>query len=296
MKGIILAGGKGSRLYPVTKAICKQLLPIYDKPMIYYPLCNLLQAGIREIMLISTPKDKPRFQELLQDGSQWGISIQYGVQEQPRGIADSFCLAESFIGKNPIALILGDNLFYGHNFTKVLEKARESSFGGLVFGYEVEDPERYGVLAFNEEGQIIDIIEKPANAPSRYAVTGLYFYDNEVIEIAKNLKPSARGELEITDVNKVYLKKNTLRCHLFDRGFAWLDTGTPDAMQEAASYIQTIQHRQGIKIGCIEEIAYQMGFIDEEQLSKLVDMLNPSEYGKYVAQITRDTAFPSLNP
>ncbi|NGX37670.1 MAG: Glucose-1-phosphate thymidylyltransferase 1 [Chlamydiae bacterium] len=282
MKGIILAGGRGSRLYPITKATCKQLLPIYDKPMIYYPLSNLMQAGIRDILLISTPEDKSDFQKLLKDGSQWGISISYDVQEEPRGIADCFCIGESFIGKDPVALILGDNLFYGHNLQATLQHAKSFDTGGMIFGYEVRDPQRYGVIAFDSDQNIIDIIEKPAVPPSRFAVTGLYFYDNQVIDIAKSLKPSARGEFEITDVNVAYLKQGNLSCHLFERGFAWLDTGTPDAMQEAASYVQTIQHRQGIKIGCVEETAYQVGYIDEEQLRLLAENLSCSEYGDYL--------------
>jgi len=282
MKGIVLAGGRGSRLYPITKATCKQLLPIYDKPMIYYPLSILMMAEIRDILLITTPEDQERFQKLLGDGSQWGISIQYDVQKQPVGIANSFCIAEKFIGSEPIALILGDNIFYGHNLSSILQKAKQLHQGAMIFGYEVQDPERYGVLAFDEEQKIVDIIEKPVDPPSRYAVTGLYFYDADVIEIAKELTPSARGEYEITDVNVAYLKKGALNCHLFERGFAWLDTGTPDAMQKAANYVQTIQERQGIKIGCVEEIAHQMGFIDEEQLERLGYNLAPSEYSHYL--------------
>lgn len=286
MKGIILAGGRGTRLYPITKATCKQLLPIYDKPMIYYPLSVLMMAGIREILLITTPEDTERFQQLLGDGSQWGISISYDVQTIPKGIADSFLIAEKFIGDGAVALILGDNIFYGHNFSNVLRGARKLHTGAMVFGYEVHDPERYGVLAFNEEGKIIDIIEKPKNPPSRYAVTGLYFYDNQVVEIAKSLKPSARGEYEITDINVAYLKQGELSCHLFERGFAWLDTGTPTAMQQASSYVQTIQERQGIKIGCIEEIAYQMGLITQEQFFDQAQSLAHSEYGQYLLNLT----------
>ncbi|MBS0628909.1 MAG: glucose-1-phosphate thymidylyltransferase RfbA [Verrucomicrobia bacterium] len=282
MKGIILAGGRGSRLYPITKGTCKQLLPIFDKPMIYYPLAVLMMAQIREILLITTPEDSGRFKHLLGDGSQWGISLSYDVQKVPQGIADSFVIAEEFIGGGSVALILGDNIFYGHNFSNLLQEAKELHEGAMVFGYEVHDPERYGVLAFNEEGHIYDIIEKPKNPPSRYAVTGLYFYDNRVIEIAKSLKPSARGEYEITDVNVAYLQRGELQCHLFERGFAWLDTGTPTAMQQAASYVQTIQERQGIKIGCVEEIAYKMGFITLEQLFDLADGLSASEYGEYL--------------
>jgi len=286
MKGIILAGGRGSRLYPITKATCKQLLPIYDKPMIYYPLSVLMMAQIRDILLITTPEDRERFQQLLGDGSQWGISISYDVQKVPLGIADSFCIAEKFIGDGSVALILGDNIFYGHNFSNVLQEARELHTGAVVFGYEVHDPERYGVLAFNNEGQITDIIEKPKNPPSRFAVTGLYFYDNQVIEIAKSLKLSARGEYEITDVNVAYLKRGALQCHLFERGFAWLDTGTPTAMQQASSYVQTIQERQGIKIGCVEEIALEMGYITQEEFNALAQELSASEYGGYLSKLT----------
>ncbi|MDN3505787.1 MAG: glucose-1-phosphate thymidylyltransferase RfbA [Simkaniaceae bacterium] len=282
MKGIILAGGRGSRLYPVTKAVCKQLLPIYDKPMIYYPLSLLMQAGIRDILLITTPEDQERFQLLLGDGSQWGVSIQYDVQIKPVGIADSFCIAKEFIQNESVALVLGDNIFYGHNLGPALQKAKALHEGAMIFGYEVQDPQRYGVLAFDAEQKIINIIEKPVDPPSRYAVTGLYFYDADVVDIAKDLTPSARGEYEITDVNVAYLRAGKLKCHLFDRGFAWLDTGTPDSMQQAASYVQTIQQRQGFKIGCVEEVAYQMGYIDEEQLERLASTLAPSEYADYL--------------
>jgi len=282
MKGILLAGGRGSRLYPITRAVCKQLLPIYDKPMIYYPLSILLLADIRDILLISTPEDQPRFQQLLGDGSFLGVSISYEIQKEPKGIAEAFCIGESFLGNDSVCLILGDNIFYGQDLMQTLHKTQKMKENALIFGYEVQNPSRYGVLAFDEKQQIVDIVEKPKDPPSNFAVTGLYFYDNQVIEIAKNLSPSARGELEITDVNAAYLKKRALQCHLFERGFAWLDTGTPEAMQKASNYVQTIQERQGIKIGCIEEIAYQMGFIDEEQLVQLARDLHPSEYGKYL--------------
>lgn len=282
MKGIILAGGRGSRLYPITYATCKQLLPIYDKPMIYYPLSVLMLAGIREIMIISTPEDRPRFQSLLKDGSHLGLSISYEVQIHPRGIADAFLIAETFIGSDPVALILGDNIFYGHNLKSMLQDVRFLDSGALVFGYEVRDPERYGVFAFNEEGQIIDIVEKPKIPPSHFAQTGLYFYDSSVVDIARCLTPSPRGELEITDVNRVYLQQGRLRYTLLERGFAWLDTGTYEALQSASSYVQTIQERQGIKIGCVEEIAYEMQFISREQLQELAKALLPSEYGKYL--------------
>jgi glucose-1-phosphate thymidylyltransferase len=254
--------------------------------MIYYPLSVLMMAQIREIMIITTLEDRERFQQLLGDGSQWGISLSYDVQKVPKGIADSFCIAEKFIAGGSVALILGDNIFYGHNFSHVLLEARALHTGGMVFGYEVQDPERYGVLAFNEEGQITDIIEKPKNPPSRFAVTGLYFYDNQVIEIAKSLKPSARGEYEITDVNVAYLKRGALHCHLFERGFAWLDTGTPTAMQQASSYVQTIQERQGIKIGCVEEIALELGYITQEEFCALAEALSASEYGQYLSKFS----------
>lgn len=286
MKGIILAGGRGSRLYPVTKSTCKQLLPIYDKPLIYYPLSILMLAGIREICVITTPEDSDRFKQLLGDGLQWGIEISYDVQETPTGIATSFLIAQEFIGNDSVALILGDNIFNGHNLSQVLQNAKRFHEGALIFGYEVRDPERYGVLAFDDDGAICDIIEKPQKPPSHYAVTGLYFYDQSVIDIAKTLRPSARGEYEITDVNVAYLKQRKLKCHLFERGFAWLDTGTPDAMQQAASYVQTIQERQGVKIACVEEVAYQMGYIDQEQLAKLAQELSASSYGEYLLDLT----------
>ncbi len=282
MKGLILAGGRGSRLFPITKSTCKQLLPIYDKPMIYYSLSVLIMAKIDEIFLISTPQDQSRFQELLGDGSQWGISIQYGVQEEPKGIADCFLIAEEFIDNDSVALVLGDNIFYGHNFVQTLQSARNLDEGALIFGYEVSDPERYGVIDFDEDNRVVNIVEKPLHPPSRFAVTGLYFYDNDVIEIARSLEPSPRGEYEITDVNKAYLSRGRLRCHLLERGFAWLDTGTPEAMQKAASYVHAIQERQGIKVGCIEEIAHQMGFINDRQFKTLAEELLPSEYGQYL--------------
>lgn len=291
MKGIILAGGKGTRLMPTTLATCKQLLPIYDKPLIYYPLSVLMMAKIRDILIISTPEDQERFQHLLGDGSQLGIRFHYAVQEEPKGIADAFLIGERFIGEENVALVLGDNIFYGHDMPKLLQDAKRMEEGALVFGYEVHDPERYGVLSFGPDQKIDKIIEKPAIPPSRYAVTGLYFYDNDVVDIARRLKPSLRGELEITDVNNVYLKQGKLRCHLFDRGFAWLDTGTAEAMHDASNYVATLQRRQGIQIGCVEEVAYKMGFIDEEQLIKLAHQLSPSAYGEYIlTQLT-----PSLS-
>lgn len=294
MKGIILAGGRGSRLYPVTKATCKQLLPIFDKPLIYYPLSVLMMAGIREIMVISTPEDESRFTDLLGDGSQLGLNISYGVQHEPKGIADAFCIAEKFIDQKPCALILGDNIFYGHNLNQILYQVETPQQGALIFGYEVHDPERYGVIEFGENNEIVKIIEKPRNPPSRYAVTGLYFYDNKVIDIAKNLKPSPRGELEITDVNVAYLRLGQLHCHLFDRGFAWLDTGTPEAMHSASNYVKAIQERQGIKIGCVEEIAYKKGFIDESALENLAESYSPSEYGDYLLRLSSGLLLPSI--
>ena len=261
MKGIILAGGLGTRLHPLTLATSKQLLPIYDKPMIYYPLSTLMQAGIHEIMLISTKHDLPRFQTLLKDGSHLGLNISYGVQTEPNGIAEAFMIAEAFIEDQNVALVLGDNIFYGEHLGSLLKSCGTLETGGVIFGYQVKDPERYGVVAFDEDQRVTDIIEKPQNPPSQYAVTGLYFYDNDVISIAKSLKPSARGELEITDVNRVYLERGDLRVHLFDSGFAWLDTGTFEALHQASNYVQIIQERQGIKIGAVEEIAEQNGWI-----------------------------------
>jgi glucose-1-phosphate thymidylyltransferase len=282
MKGIILAGGKGSRLYPITFGTCKQLLPVYDKPMIYYPLSVLMQAGIKEILIITTPHDLFRFQNIFGDGSQLGLCISYEVQLEPTGIAEAFIIGESFIGEDSVALILGDNIFYAHDLPQLLKTCGDLEKGGIIFGYEVKDPERYGVVAFDEDLRVTDIIEKPKVPPSSYAVTGLYFYDNSVIEIAKNLKPSKRGELEITDVNKVYLQRGDLHLRLLGRGFAWLDTGTYDALSKASHYVQTIQERQGIKIACIEEIAYQMKFIDKDQLLRLAERLSSCEYGSYL--------------
>lgn len=288
MKGIILAGGKGSRLYPITRSTCKQLLPIYDKPLIYYPLSILMLAGIQDILLISTPEDKVRFEKLFGDGQQYGLSITYAIQNEPRGIAESFIVGEEFIGDEPVALILGDNIFYGHNLAPMLQESKSLADGALIFGYEVQDPERYGVMAFDEHKRLVDIQEKPLRPPSNYAVTGLYFYDNNVIDIAKHLKPSKRGELEITDVNVVYLQNRKLHYRLFERGFAWLDTGTADAMLQASNYVHTIQERQGIKIACIEEIAYQMGYIDEDQLLHLASKLSPSDYSNYLYRIAEN--------
>ncbi|MCB1106890.1 MAG: glucose-1-phosphate thymidylyltransferase RfbA [Chlamydiia bacterium] len=284
MKGIILAGGKGSRLHPLTLATSKQLLPIYDKPMIYYPLSVLMEAGIREILIISTPHDLPRFKHLFGDGSHLGLHFSYAAQKEPRGIADAFIVGESFIKGENVALILGDNIFYGDHLSSLLESCGELESGGVIFGYQVKDPGRYGVVTF-EGDRVVDVIEKPLNPPSSYAVTGLYFYDEEVVSLAKGLKPSARGELEITDLNRAYLERGELRVHLFDRGFAWLDTGTFEALHLASNYIQAIQERQGIQVGCIEEIAYQKGWIGETELEKLSKPLINSDYGKYLLSL-----------
>jgi glucose-1-phosphate thymidylyltransferase len=293
MKGIVLAGGKGSRLYPLTFATCKQLLPLYDKPMVYYPLSVLVMAGISEILLICNAEDEANFRSILKDGSQWGIQISYAVQEEPRGIAEAFIIGKKFIGEDSVALILGDNIFSGHNLSHLLMQARRLHEGGHIFGYEVEHPERYGVLKL-EHDKIIDIIEKPEHPPSHYAVTGLYFYDNAVIEIAKQLKPSPRGEIEITDINQNYLKRGKLNCQLLDRGFAWLDTGSCDTLLAAAQYVQHMQKRQGIKIGCLEEEAFRKGFIDENQLVELAKAHGSSEYGHYLKSLVAQNERPEL--
>ena len=285
MKGIILAGGSGTRLYPLTLATSKQLLPVYDKPLIYYPLSVLMQADIRDILIISTPQDLPTFQDLFKDGSHLGLSISYAAQETPRGIAEAFLIGESFIGDDHVALVLGDNIFYGHAFDSLLTSCCSLEKGAIVFGYEVKDPHRYGVVSFDEHLRVKQIIEKPQKPPSSYAVTGLYFYDNDVVSIARSLKPSPRGELEITDVSNAYLERGDLQVRLFERGFAWLDAGTPSSLQEAASYVQTIQQRQGIKIACIEEIAYRRGFITADQLDALVAPIIKSDYGIYLSKI-----------
>ena len=285
MKGIILAGGAGTRLFPATRVVCKQLLPVYDKPMIYYPLSTLMLAGIRDILIISTPQDTPRFEELLGDGGELGLNLEYKVQDAPNGLAEAFILGKDFIGDDSVCLILGDNIFYGHDFAKMLKESAAQESGATVFGYWVRDPERYGVVDFDENGTAVSIEEKPAKPKSNYAVVGLYFYDNRVVDIAHSIKPSARGELEITTVNNEYLKMNELKVQLMGRGFAWLDTGTHDSLVDATNYVKTIEDRQGLKIACIEEIAYRMGFIDKAQLTKLADKLAKSTYGQYLQAI-----------
>ncbi len=288
MKGIILAGGSGTRLYPVTRSISKQLIPIYDKPMIYYPLSVLMLAGIRDILIISTPGDLPRFKELFEDGSDLGLNISYAEQPSPDGLAQAFIIGEDFIGDDPVSLILGDNIFYGYQFSKSLLHASELTHGAMVFGYYVKDPDRYGVVEFNKEGKAVGLEEKPSNPKSNYAVTGLYFYDNTVIEKAKSLKPSPRGELEITDLNRLYLDEDSLSVKLMGRGMAWLDTGTHKSLMQAANFISTIENRQVLKVACIEEIAYRKGYINADQLKKLAQPLKKNQYGQYLLNIVNN--------
>ena len=289
MKGIILAGGSGTRLYPLTRVISKQLIPIYDKPMIYYPMSALMLAGIRDILIISTPYDLPRFSELFGNGSHLGIKISYAAQPQPEGLAQAFIIGKEFIGDDTVCLVLGDNIFFGHGFAEIVQRCAKLTEGGIIFGYLVKDPERYGVVEFDKDKKVIGIEEKPKKPKSRYAVPGLYFYDNNVVSIAESIKPSSRGELEITDINNSYLQQGKLKVELLGRGFCWLDTGTHESLQQASSYVQAVQERQGLKISCLEEIAYRLGYIDRKQVEKLAKSMIKNQYGKYLMNLFRDS-------
>jgi len=294
MKGIVLAGGSGTRLYPLTRAISKQLIPVYDKPMIYYPLSALMLAGIRDILIISTPHDLPRFSELFGNGSHLGLHISYAEQPHPGGLAQAFLIGKGFIGSEPVSLVLGDNIFFGHGFAEIVRRCSELTDGGIIFGYLVKDPQRYGVVEFDQRKNVIGIEEKPQKPKSRYAVPGLYFYDNEVVAIAESIKPSPRGELEITDINNTYLQRGKLKVELLGRGFCWLDTGTHESLQQASSYVQAVQERQGLKIACLEEIAYRLGYIDREQVERLAASMLKNQYGQYLLDLLNDPVLTSL--
>ncbi len=289
MKGIVLAGGSGTRLYPLTRVMSKQLIPIFDKPMIYYPMAALMLAGIRDILIISTPHDLPRFSELFGNGSHLGLNISYAEQPHPEGLAQAFLIGKDFIGQDPVCLVLGDNIFFGHGFAEIVQRCARLTDGGIIFGYLVKDPERYGVVEFDKEMNVINIEEKPQKPKSRYAVPGLYFYDNNVVNIAESIKPSARGELEITDINNSYLKQGKLKVELLGRGFCWLDTGTHESLQQASSYVQAVQERQGLKISCLEEIAYRLGYIDREQVERLAGTMLKNQYGQYLIDLLKDS-------